>query len=126
MPGYFDVLGGRYSTDNLLAECRNILDLAFVTANWRYTCLVNEKYYRAGLAGWPCREAWWASKLASAEAAAAAAASGAAATGPSAGHGGCSSACSAAAAGSGFDVSVPSCGAALPASGSGSAGASSK
>ena len=125
MPGYFDVLGARYSTDNLLAECRNILDLAFVAANWRYSRLVPKKFYRYGLAEWPCREDWWASKLAPAEAAAAAAASGAAATGPSAGHGGCSSACSAAAAGSGFDVSVPSCGAALPASGSGSAGASS-
>ena len=126
MPGYLDVLGCRYGTDNLLAESRNILDLAFVAANWRYTRLVDQRFYRSGLAGWPCREAWWTSKLASAEAAAAAAASGAAATGPSAGHGGCSSACSAAAAGSGFDVGVPSCGAALPASGSGSAGASSK
>ena len=125
MLGYLDVLGCRYGTDNLLAECRNILDLAFVAANWRYTRIVNKKFNRAGLAEWPCREDWWASKLAPAEAAAAAAASGAAATGPSAGHGGCSSACSAAAAGSGFDVSVPSCGAALPASGSGSAGASS-
>ena len=125
MPGYYDVLGGRYFVDNLLAECQNILDLAFVAANWRYTRIVEQKFYRFGLAEWPCREAWWVSKLASAEAAAAAAASGAAATGPSAGHGGCSSACSAAAAGSGFDVSGPSCGAALPASGSGSAGASS-
>ena len=58
MPGYFDVLGGRYGVDTLLAECRNILDLAFVSANWRYTGLIQLKYYRCGLAGWPPNPDW--------------------------------------------------------------------
>ena len=69
MPGYFDLLGGRYGIDNLLAECRSILDLAFVAANWRYTKLVDQRCYRCGLAAWPPVEAWWTSKLSSATAA---------------------------------------------------------
>ena len=58
MPGYFHVLGSRYGVDTLLAECRNILDLAFVSANWRYTGLIQLKYYRCGLAGWPPNPDW--------------------------------------------------------------------
>ena len=69
MPGYFDLFGGRYSVDNLLAECRSIVDLAFVASNWRYTLLVGQKFYRCGLAEWPPVEAWWTSKLSSATAA---------------------------------------------------------
>ena len=69
MPNYFDLFGGRYGVDNLFAECRNILDLAFVAANWRYTLLVGHVYYRSGLAEWPPVEAWWTSKLSSATAA---------------------------------------------------------
>ena len=69
MPGYFDLLGGRYGIDNLLTECRSILDLAFVAANWRYTKLVDQRCYRCGLAAWPPVEAWWTSKLSSATAA---------------------------------------------------------
>ena len=69
MPNYFDLFGGRYGVDNLFVECRNILDLAFVAANWRYTLLVGHVYYRSGLAEWPPVEAWWTSKLSSATAA---------------------------------------------------------
>ena len=69
MPGYFDVLGTRYGVDNLLAECRNILDLAFVAANWRYTKMVGKHYYKCGLDVWPPVEDWWTSKLSSATAA---------------------------------------------------------
>ena len=58
MPGYFDVLGGRYGVDTLLAESRNILDLAYVSANWRYTGLIKQQYYRCGLAAWPPDPAW--------------------------------------------------------------------
>ena len=57
-PGYFDVLGGRYGVDTLLAESRNILDLAYVSANWRYTALIKQQYYRCGLAAWPPDPAW--------------------------------------------------------------------
>ena len=65
MPGYFDVLGGRYSVDNILAESRHVLDLAFVAAAWRYTlALGGLKYFRYGLAEWPCMEDWWASRVA--------------------------------------------------------------
>ena len=69
MPGYFDALGCGYGVDNLLAECRSILDLAFVAAKWRYTHLVGQKFYRCGLAEWPPVDAWWTSKLSSATAA---------------------------------------------------------
>ena len=69
MPNYFDLFGGRYGVDNLFAECRNILDLAFVAANWRYTILVGHVYYRSGLTEWPPVEAWWKSKLSSGTAA---------------------------------------------------------
>ena len=79
MPGYFDLFGGRYGVDNLLAECRNIVDLAFVAANWRYTVLVQQQFYRSGLAEWPPVEDWWTSKLSSATAAAAASSQAAAA-----------------------------------------------
>ena len=60
MPGYFHALGCRYGVDTLLAECRNILDLAFVSANWRYTSLIKLKFYRCGLAAWPPDPAWCA------------------------------------------------------------------
>jgi hypothetical protein len=59
MPGYFDVLSCRYGVDNLLAECHHILDLAFVAANWRYTMIVNKKYYRCGLAVWHPADSKW-------------------------------------------------------------------
>ena len=59
MPGYFDALSGRYGVDNLLAECHQILDLAFVAATWRYTMIVNKKYYRCGLAEWPPTASKW-------------------------------------------------------------------
>ena len=65
MPGYFHVLGGRYGVDNMLAESRHVLDLAFVAAAWRYTHVVGGlKYFRYGLAEWPCLEDWWASGVA--------------------------------------------------------------
>jgi hypothetical protein len=59
MPGYFDVLSCRYGVDNLLVECHQILDLAFVAANWRYTMIVNQKYYRCGVAVWPPTGSKW-------------------------------------------------------------------
>jgi len=64
MPGYFDVLSCRYGVDNLLAECHHILDLAFVAANWRYTMIVDKKYYRCGLAVWPPTDSRWNNELA--------------------------------------------------------------
>jgi hypothetical protein len=79
MPGYFDLFGSRYGVDNLLAECRSIVDLAFVAANWRYTVLVQQQFYRSGLAEWPPVEDWWTSKLSPATAAAAASSQAAAA-----------------------------------------------
>ena len=53
MPGYRLVLGGRYGVDNLLVECRQSMDLAFLAANWRYTACVTAKMYREGLHQWP-------------------------------------------------------------------------
>ena len=53
MPGYRSVLGVRYGVDNLLVECRQSLDLAFLAANWRYTKVVEKKFYRLGLNDWP-------------------------------------------------------------------------
>ena len=64
MPGYFDMFSCRYGVDNLLTECRQILDLAFVAANWRYTQLVQKQFYRCGVDTWPPIEAWWMAKLA--------------------------------------------------------------
>ena len=58
MPGYFHVLGSRYGIDFLLAQHCNILDLAYVSANWRYTWLTNVKLYRCGLVAWPPDPAW--------------------------------------------------------------------
>ena len=63
MPGYFDVLGARYSVDNLLAECHCILDLAFLAAAWRYTHVVEQKNYRCGLSQWPPEQDWWLARL---------------------------------------------------------------
>ena len=60
MPGYFHVLGCRYGLDTLFSECRNILDLAYVSANIRYTALIQVKFYRCGLAAWPPDPAWCA------------------------------------------------------------------
>ena len=53
MPGYRSVLGVRYGVDNLLVECRQSLDLAFLAANWRYTKVVEKNFYRLGLNDWP-------------------------------------------------------------------------
>ncbi len=53
MPGYFALLGGRYGVDNLLAEGHQVMDLAFLAANWRYTKVVDKKFYRYGLEEWP-------------------------------------------------------------------------
>ena len=53
MPGYFHVLGGRYNIDALLAESSQVLDLAFLSANWRFTRIVEQQMYRKGLAEWP-------------------------------------------------------------------------
>jgi len=97
MPGYFDVLGCRYGVDNLLAECRCILDLAFVAAAWRYTKLVGKQFFRCGLAEWPPCEPWWIAKLGAGPASSPAAAAEPAAGG----HEGCSSSASASAAASG-------------------------
>ena len=83
MPGYFDVLGGRYGVDTLLAECRNILDLAYVSANWRYTALIKLKYYRCGLAAWPPDPAWRATVCGFAPSGGGVASGGAAAEGAS-------------------------------------------
>ena len=57
MPGSFDFLGARYGTDALLAESRNVLDLAFVAASWRFTACVQHTHYRCGVADWPPPEA---------------------------------------------------------------------
>ena len=43
MPGYPHVLSGRYGVDSLLAESYNILDLAYVGAQWRYTAVIKLK-----------------------------------------------------------------------------------
>ena len=63
LPGYFDVLGARYSMDALFAESRQILDLAYVAACYRYTIVVGEKFYRAGISEWPVTDQWenWSS-----------------------------------------------------------------
>ena len=53
MPGVFELFGSRYGLPTLLAEAQNSMDLAFLAANWRYTHVVNVKYYRAGLHEWP-------------------------------------------------------------------------
>ena len=58
MPGYTAVLSGRYGVDSLLAESYNILDLAYVGAQWRYTAVIRLKYYRCGLASWPPDPRW--------------------------------------------------------------------
>ena len=63
MPGYFDVLGARYSVDNLLAEYQQHLDLAFLAANWRYSAVIGLKYYSVGLAEWPPVGDWWTARL---------------------------------------------------------------
>ncbi len=72
LPGYFHVLGCRYNLDNLLAESRHIMDLAYVAAAWRYTHVLGGlKYFRCGLMAWPCMEEWWTSRAATSHGAAA-------------------------------------------------------
>ena len=58
MPEYFTLFGARYGVEGLLAEARNILDLAFVAANWRYTAVVSPKLYRGGVHEWPPGDGW--------------------------------------------------------------------
>ena len=53
MPGYFDLFGSRYGLPHLMAEAQNSFDLAFLAANWRYTHVLQVKYYRCGLHEWP-------------------------------------------------------------------------
>lgn len=53
MPNYFDLLGARYGIDGLISEAAGSLDCAFLAANWRYTKIVSQEAYRAGLAKWP-------------------------------------------------------------------------
>ena len=53
MPGYFELFGSRYGLPHLMAEAQNSLDLAFLAANWRYTHVLQVKYYRCGLHEWP-------------------------------------------------------------------------
>ena len=62
MPGYFDVLGARYSVPALLAEFMGIMDLAFLAANYRFTQVVAAKMYRCGLAGCPLDAEWLEAK----------------------------------------------------------------
>ena len=58
MPGYPALLGNRYGVDPLLAEAKDVLDLAFVAANFRYTHIITQEYFRAGLSGWPPPADW--------------------------------------------------------------------
>ena len=53
MPGYFELFGSRYGLPHLMAEGQNSLDLAFLAANWRYTHVLQVKFYRCGLHEWP-------------------------------------------------------------------------
>ena len=143
MPGYFDVLGHRYGVDNLLAEFHQHLDLAFCAANWRYTSVIEVKYYRYGLVEWPPQGDWWKLKLRALRAAAAASTEGAVVAasspggsasspggpGPSAGVGASSQAVpgpSAGVAASSQVVPGPSAGAAASSLGGSAAGAAAK
>ena len=58
MPNYFDVLGGRYGIEGLLAESHRVLDVAFMMASWRYTKIVGVEAYRCGLHSWPPVHGW--------------------------------------------------------------------
>eukprot|EP00969_Alexandrium_andersonii_P026286 1146981-Alexandrium_andersonii.AAC.1 len=53
MPCYDDLLGARYSVNQVLAACGNVTDLAFVEMQWRYATLMTEKYHPHGLHRWP-------------------------------------------------------------------------
>ena len=52
-PSYERLLGKRYPAHQLLQNCSNNADLAFVHAAWRYSAIVPAEAFPTGLRSWP-------------------------------------------------------------------------
>ena len=53
MPGYNKIVAPRWTIQDTLAECRNDVDVAWLTMVWRYSKILGKSAYPCGLFQWP-------------------------------------------------------------------------